>query len=262
MFSRNSKTSLVIVLTAIVTGILMLTGCSKKIVGNEKSNPIYIKAKAAKEAGKYQEAAEQLNALLLQAPDSPFLHKELAIVYADNLCEYYKAIYHFERHIELSRLDSEDSRTIHGFIADCKRKATLCMIQEDPTLTAGAGPQANATESNIQEMEMTLNFQRDQNAGLKQKCLDLQKQNQALLDELNTLKTQATAKVTAPVSAAVSATEGGIYTVKAGDTIARIATKIYGRNTEAYRKMILNENGLSNSNIKVGQKLKIPKLPQ
>ena len=79
-------------------------------------------------------------------------------------------------------------------------------------------------------------------------------------------KAPAAAKTAAATPAAAkTATAAGhdTYEVQSGDTLSRIARKTYGVDSETYRKMIMDANGLSSPNrIYAGQILKLPKLPR
>ena len=52
-----------------------------------------------------------------------------------------------------------------------------------------------------------------------------------------------------------------IYTVKSGDTLARIAEMFYGYGNNDLYTLIKDRNGLASDNIKIGQKLIIPAIP-
>lgn len=252
---------------AALSGMFLCTGCSKKIEGNEKTHPIYIKAKNDRDTGRFRDAADGLNDLLSRAPKSAFLHKELATLYGDNMDEDYKAIYHYQRYLDLEKLSSEDQRQIRSYIAACKRRAAERMIQEDPTL---AGTQRDGASGSLdQETVDKLNklaFLEQHNKKLVETFKVYAAQVSALKKENAELKAAgasgkaAAAAVSAP--AAEPAGEGDIYVVQNGDTLSRIAMKNYGSKAEKFQKLIREANGLTSNNIKVGQKLKIPKLPR
>ena len=77
-------------------------------------------------------------------------------------------------------------------------------------------------------------------------------------------KTAAKTAAAAPAAAKAAAASGhDTYEVQSGDTLSRIARKTYGVDSETYRKMIMDANGLSSPDrIYVGQILKLPKLPR
>jgi len=248
-----------------LSGLVLVSGCSKKIEGNEKTHPVYIKAKNDRDTGRYLDAANGFNDLLNRAPKSAFLHKELATLYGDNLDEYYKAIYHYQRYLELEKLSSEDQRQIRGYISAYKRRAAEMMIQEDPTLAAGQGNVAAAADPETSDKLLRLGLMEQNMRALVAKHKEYQVQIEALKKENAELKGKSAAPASAARSAAsapVAATgEFDAYVVQPGDTLSRIAKKNYGSKAEKYVKLIRDANSLTSDSVKVGQKLKIPKLP-
>lgn len=241
--------------------LLAVTSCSDSIEGKETTQPAYIKAKADRDAGRYQAAADGLNDLLLKAPKSALLHKELAALYGDHLGDGFRAVYHYQRYLEFGKVNPEDKRQIQGFIAECKRKSAEQMLAADPTISSG-NP-ADAAE--LEKLRLKVDF-------LKQRDVQFQNIFQKQKDEIARLKTERPARTPATRTAAHPAGTGNIpaasvgadvYTVVRGDTLSRITQKIYGSNTEVYRKLIIDANNLShNGRIREGQKLQIPKLPR
>lgn len=265
------------VICAVLAGACILTGCSKKIEGNEKTHPTYIKAKTDWTAGRFSDAANGLNDLLARAPRSALLHKELATLYGDNLADYYRAIYHYQRYIELGKLSENDKTLYRGYQAACKRNAAERMIQEDPTLVGDNQPRSaeidGATANRLALLQQ-------QNAFFQKRYTEQMAKIQTLESEVAALKkapaktaakAPAAAKTAAAKTAAAApaaakaaaATGHDTYEVQSGDTLSRIARKTYGVDSETYRKMIMDANGLSSPNrIYAGQILKLPKLPR
>lgn len=265
------------VICAVLAGACILTGCSKKIEGNEKTHPTYIKAKTDWTAGRFSDAANGLNDLLARAPRSALLHKELATLYGDNLADYYRAIYHYQRYIELGKLSENDKTLYRGYQAACKRNAAERMIQEDPTLVGDNQPRSaeidGATANRLALLQQ-------QNAFFQKRYTEQMAKIQTLESEVAALKkapaktAAKTAAAKAPAAAktaaaapaaakAAAATGHDTYEVQSGDTLSRIARKTYGVDSETYRKMIMDANGLSSPDrINAGQILKLPKLPR
>lgn len=255
------------VICAVLAGACILTGCSKKIEGNEKTHPTYIKAKTDWTAGRFSDAANGLNDLLARAPRSALLHKELATLYGDNLADYYRAIYHYQRYIELGKLSENDKTLYRGYQAACKRNAAERMIQEDPTLVGDNQPRSaeidGATANRLALLQQ-------QNAFFQKRYTEQMAKIQTLESEVAALKkAPAKAAAKAPAAAApaaakaAAATGHDTYEVQSGDTLSKIARKTYGVDSETYRKMIMDANGLSSPNrIYAGQILKLPKLPR
>ncbi len=257
----------ILAVCALCAGSAMLvTSCAKKIEGNEKTHPTYIKAKSDAAAGKYKDAAAGLNDLLAKAPRSALLHMELAKLYGDHIADYYSAIYHYQQYIKLAKLSDDDKRNYRAYQYACKRQAAEQILEEDPTLAEGhAKPAAaeldSATVNRISMLEQ-------HNAAL----LDRTKK---YIDKIRDLETRLAAvksasAVPARRAAAVStenqpaaAKDGTIYQVQPGDNLGRITAKMYGKNTKAYQKLIMDANGMTSPDkLRAGQELKIPALPK
>lgn len=269
------KTLFAGVICACAAGAVILTGCNDGIEGNEQNHPVYIQAKADKDAGKYKEAADGLISLLNQAPTSAFLHKELAGLYQDNLCEYHLAIYHYERYLKLAQsLSSDDERAFRDLIANCKKEAAKQAIAEDPGL---AGNFANTAPSDAHIAEVgKLQMQLDRYKQFRELYQDRDTKLKQLQAELDKKNASATAKPAAPAPAAPAVSETPAapaapaapapsgefdeYVVKSGDSLSKIARKTYGSAAKRYLDVIRNANGLKNDNIRLNQKLKLPKL--
>ena len=114
----NLKKLLVIPLCGLM---LAATSCGD-YVGKEKSHPFFVKAETCRASGGYNEAAQYYEEFLNVCPRSPVAHYELASLYADHLNDPYRAIYHYQRYLELDR-NSPDAENIRKFIDGSKRKA-------------------------------------------------------------------------------------------------------------------------------------------
>ena len=266
------KTIRTVLMTVVASGALVFAaGCSEEIEGNEQTHPTYIKAKQAREAAKYQDAADLLNDLLSKAPNSAFLHRELAQLYGDNLYDYNRAIYHYERHLELAKtLSEEDKNVIRSYIAVYKKKAAEEVIQNDPKLLPKPEVQVVDNSAALAEKDKEIERLQDENEAKHKQYLELYaKYSEARKKLLEYAEAQANADPgTAPVVTAAGdgtetaeATEDAgdhlIYVVQSGDYPGKIARK-HGISVKA----LMTANGLTEATarrIKVGQKLKIPK---
>lgn len=275
-------------LCAVAAGTVFVAGCSDDIEGNEQNNPVYIQAKADKENGKYKEAAEGLISLLEQAPKSAFLHKELATLYQDNLCEYHLAIYHYERYLKLSKsLSSDDERSIRDLIAECKKEAAKLAIAEDPGLAGDVGSKTVETTGGMSEEDAEKMDVLRQDLDRYKRYKELFEKRDAELKRLqseresgtnsgsgrttvattpaSTTTTAVTQENTASTTTTATTTDTAVaeydeYVVQSGDNLSKIARKTYGSSANRYLDMIRNANNLKGDNIRSGQKLKLPKL--
>lgn len=265
------KTLFAGMLCAFAAGTVFVTGCKDDIEGNEQNHPLFIQAKADKDVGKYKDSADNLIGLLEQAPKSAFLHKELAALYQDNLCEYHLAIYHYERYLKLAQsLSSEDERACRDLIANCKKEAAKQAIAEDPTL-AGSFGNANTADEHAAELgklQMQLDrymryreLYQEQNVELKKLQSELNDRKHSAVENAPALPATAQTTAAPAETPAVEATgEFDEYVVKSGDSLSKIARQAYGSAAKRYLDAIRNANDLKNDNIRLNQKLKLPKL--
>ena len=100
----------------------LLVSCSKDYTGKEKTHPVFVKAGSAQNSGDYAGAAKLYEEFLLVAPKSAETHMRLAAIYGDNLDVPVKAIYHYERVLELRPDDTVNNDNIRSFISVLKKK--------------------------------------------------------------------------------------------------------------------------------------------
>ena len=105
----------------LLASMMLFSSCGDYI-GKEKEHPFFVKAGACKASGNYKEAAEYYEEFLNVCPRSPITHYELAALYGDNLDDPFKAIYHYQRYLELAK-NSPDAENVSKFIEISKRKA-------------------------------------------------------------------------------------------------------------------------------------------
>lgn len=261
-----------VLMSTVASGALVFAaGCSEDIEGNEQTHPTYIKAKQAREAAKYQESADLMNSLLAKAPNSTFLHRELAQLYGDNLYDYHRAIYHYTRHKELSKsLSVEDQNAIMAYIATYKRKAAEEFLKSNPQFA----PKQNSVDQTavLAEKEREIEQLRDENAAKHNQYLELYSKYSEARKKLVEFAERRVNATPAPAErpaarrndnvapATPAVMDSGEYlthTVQSGEYPSTIAAK-YGVSV----KKIMELNGLTEETsrrIKVGQTLKIPK---
>ena len=265
------KTIRTVLMTAVASGALVFAaGCSEDIEGNEQTHPTYVKAKQAREAAKYQDAADLLNDLLSKAPNSAFLHRELAQLYGDNLYDFNRAIYHYERHLELAKtLSEEDKSVVRSYIDAYKKKAAEDVIRSNPQLV----PKQEVVDNSaiLAEKDKMIEQLKDENKTKHEQYLQLYSkysearkklveyaESRVNTEPVNTV-TRTTTN-TEPAEATATVTDAGdhlIYVVQSGDYPGTIAKK-HGIKV----RDLMKANGLTEESarkIKVGQKLKIPK---
>ncbi len=259
-----------LLIAAVAATPFLFSSCSSDIEGNEKENPIYMKAMSDKNAGNYIEAAQSLNSLLAQAPNSALIHKELAALYMDNLKDPYRAVYHYNKYLELGKLGDDDKDAVNMYIENCKNDAATAQYHsnaalakklsgERPVVTSMPAAPAGADPVLLEKLKQ-------QNEALKARFNKDKAEIARLKQQLGSAaasRPSASAPAAAPSAAAPAATgEYDTYVVQSGDNLTKIARKFYGagKTSRKYLDIIKKANGMTSDNVNLGRTLKIPKL--
>ena len=182
-------------------------------------------------------AIELYQKALDKKPSLARAHLELGLIYDGNKQDYLRAIYHYQRYLEL-RPDTEK----RGLIEDLVRRAKISYAASLPEIPAGA----------IEEIASL----KQENEMLRKRIVELMKGGG---EQPTSKKTKATSS-TSSLSPAPAQPSIQTYRVQEGDTLTRIATKIYNDPKQWIKIFEANRELLGKpENIRVGQNLVIPK---
>ena len=234
---------------------LVLVGCggdAASLDKQEENDPALRRARIKKKAQDIDGAIELYNKALDRKPQLARAHLEVGLLYDSYKEDYNRAIYHYQRYLEL-RPDSEKEQLIQDLI----RRARLSYAVSLPDTPPGA----------IEEIAEL----RKENASLKARLADMMSAQANLAQQMNTsadagipadkpsappktVQSSSPAPQPAPAQPPVRT-----YRVQKGDTLSSIATKMYNDST-AWRKIYdANRNTLkSPSSLTVGQTLVVP----
>lgn len=218
---------------------MIFSSCSPP---NEKAHPIFQKAEKANKEGKYQEAADGFEEYLDFNRKSKLTHYKLAGLYRDYLDDPFLAAYHYRQYL-VYEPNSPDKKAIETWIASSERQFAKKIQQKYPK----EFPSVSQLEKLQDDKSRLITYARQ-----------VKKQNARLLK-----KVREGSSGSYSGKGSVVAAEGmqEVYTVQSGDTLTKISTKVYG--TSKYYKLIFEANKdsmKSESALKIGQKLQIPKL--
>jgi tetratricopeptide (TPR) repeat protein len=248
------------VLAAAVCGAMAfaLVSCGD-YVGKEKSHPLYMKGGTCRSSGNYKDAAKYFEEFLLICPKSAKANYELATLYGDNLDEPIKAIYHYQRFLDLSPADAPDVASVKQFIELTKKKA-FDKLNEEYKVT----PESEKTAKELAETKAKLDKYivyaqqlKEQNALMKQRLIGGKGAAPA---------GKASAAAPSPTGAAPAADNAkkaktDLYKTKAGDTFESIAKQLLGSASHAKLIRDANKGVPATGKLKPGTELKIPALP-
>ena len=261
----------------LIFACVLMIGCGD-YVGKEKSHPLFVKAGASRAAGNYKESAQYYEDFLYVCPKSPLAHFELASVYADNLDDPFRAMYHYEKYLELSP-NSADAADIKKFSAACRKRIFEKFskdYQSDEATKAIA--KAELYKKQRDEYVEYANKLQAQNKTMKEMIRKGKVHHEVSVRPLRTAEnvttgekpeiTEDVAKPAedAPATAAkpqpATAKPAGTareYTVVSGDSLHKISRKMYG-SSKHWRKIQAANPGKvgAQGQVRVGVTLTIP----
>lgn len=267
------------ILSCLVLGIAFFLCSCGDYVGKEKTHPLFVKAGTAKSAGNFQEAAKCYEEFLLICPRSTVTNKELADLYNDTLNEPLKAVFYYERWLQMLPPDAAQSSEIRSFAENARKnlfKKLSELYKDDPSLQTASGEMKKVqtqlaayiehsrrlTERNKQLVSIIeqLNEERRKiNAARRSGQYTATPAVRRTEKKQTQVRSQTAPRSAAPSKVQPSAAKGTVYTVQKGDTLFKISRKFYG--TSAKVSLIRNANSGKigrNNAIRLGQKLVIP----
>lgn len=226
-----------------------ITGCGRDAASldkQEENDPALRRARVRKKAQDIDGAIELYNKALDRKPQLARAHLEVGLLYDSYKEDYNRAIYHYQRYLEL-RPDSEKEQLIQDLI----RRARLSYAVSLPDTPPGA----------IEEIAEL----RKENASLKARLAELMKSPSGVASSSmsesapRTVAPQVVTETSPAPKPAPAQPPVRTYRVQKGDTLSSISGKMYN-DTTAWRKIYeANKNTMkSPSSLTVGQTLIIP----
>jgi phage tail protein X len=235
--------------------LALLAGCSDRMAEmRENRDPLIRKGRDLRAGGEIDLALKAYNEALNRRGDMPQAHFETAVIYHQQKHDFIRAIYHYQRFLELSP-DSKKRPLVEAEIQRARLEFAASLPQRPSEAV-----QAIATMEKEREM-------------LRSRITDLQRQIDRLSGRTNATVASAsaaspgTSATGAPVPAAAAvatnaaprAATATVYVVQPGDTLAKIARGQYrdagmaNAIFEANRSILRTERDL-----KPGQQLTLP----
>jgi LysM repeat protein len=265
-------------------------GCAPEIKDVEEAElrDVYVKkAKSRIESGDKQEATELLEQAITRKPLNATAHLQLAMLYDTSATNFLKAIYHYQRYLEL-RPDAEKKTMVKELIKKAelnylagfseqyreleKQIATLreenvklkTELASLPTAKKSTPPQLSPqqqppptqqqpTPPETSEASDKSELATTQHGGLSdQPSADIKKVEKQKIVRKAVPEKNSTQPISTP--------QGTTYTVQAGDTLSKIAACFY-QNPRLWKKIYeANKSVLGNNEkLRKGQVLIIPK---
>lgn len=246
---------------AAVLAIGLLAGCNSQVREQDSlefNYPAIRKARAKLREGDKSAALALLNQALDEKPKLAQAHLEVAQLYDDYGRNYVRAIYHYERYLEL-RPQTEKKEMIEGFI----RKAKIAFAASVAEQTPGLDKKVQALQQDNARLKQDLQQVRE---NLARRIAMPPPPRSPVADDLPvSASTLADAGMgpaadTRPASAPAEKQAGTQYTVQRGDTLSIVAARVY-HNPRKWKLIYdANRDTLGESQkLKTGQVLNIPK---
>lgn len=243
----------------------LLAGCTSQVQEQdalEFNYPAIRKARAKLREGDKQAALELLNRAIDEKPKLAQAHLEVAQLYDDYDHNYVRAIYHYERYLEL-RPQTEKKEMIEGFI----RKARIAYAASVAEQVPGLDKKVQALQEDNDRLKQDLRQVRENLArrvaapALSRSTVSVPAADGYSIAEPAISESTAAPAVDAkPASVSAGNPAGAQYRVQRGDTLSIVAARVY-HNPRKWKLIYdANRDTLGGSQkLKTGQMLVIPK---
>lgn len=250
-----------VVLLSIGTMFITLAGgCSDLNKGAEDRDPNIKHARERRAVGDYEGAIESYQKALDKRPGLARIHWELASVYDQYLTNDVRAIYHYERYLELD--PKADRRKL---VEDLIGAARMSFAASLPARPSEAVQEIARLKTELEALRGMLADAQDEKARLNAALQTARSPAPAGVSSSATNATSGASSMATPAPAAprpappqTAALE--MYVVRPGDTLGKIASRVYGDSSKWNVIFDANRNTLSKpESVRVGQELVIPR---
>jgi nucleoid-associated protein YgaU len=228
----------------------------------EESSPLMRRARARADEGDVDAAIRLYKAALEDNERLARAHLDLALLLNDHKKDYVRAIYHYQRYIEL-RPDAEKNKLIEDRIRLAGQQYAARINRPDKREV-----DRESLEKENAELKEALKSLKDEVARLRKQTAEVEpaQQPERVVPPVAAVVPAPEQRIPSPPVAAVStgtqtpdANRIRTYRVKRGDTLMRIAGEVYGDSTKWKKIQDANRRALSGTaGVKVGQVLVIP----
>ncbi|MFH1477959.1 MAG: LysM peptidoglycan-binding domain-containing protein [Verrucomicrobiota bacterium] len=251
-----SKFNVWIMTAALAVGLL--AGCTSQVHeqdAQEFNYPAIRKARAKLREGDKQSALALLNRAIDEKPKLAQAHLEAAQLYDNYDHNYVRAIFHYERYLEL-RPQTEKREMIEGFIRKAKIAFAASVVEQTP----GLDKKVQALQEDNDRLKRDLRQVRE---NLARRIAAPAMQSPAADGPpivQPAIAGSAMGPATDAAPASVNKTAGTQYRVQRGDTLSTVAARVY-HNPRKWKLIYdANRETLGGSQkLKTGQMLVIPK---
>lgn len=248
---------MVVMSMSLLAALAFSSGCGGIAKGSEDRDPNIRRARDRRAVGDYAGALEYYQRAIEKRPNMARVHWEMASIYDQFFTNELRAIYHYERFLEIDP-KAERRTLVENLIAAAK----LSYAASLPARPSEAVNEIARLQNELQSTRQLLTEAREQvtqlNAQLSARPpAPVASAGPPAAAPVVTPRGSASASPTTTVPAPATFDE---YTVTSGDTLSRIASKVYGDANKWQAIYEANKSTLGRpENVRVGQKLKIPR---
>jgi len=238
--------------------MLVLSSCGKFGGGSEDRDPNLKRARERRAVGDFTGALEWYQKALDKRPGNARIHWDMATVYDQHLTNELRAIYHYERYLELDP-QAERRQLVEQSIGLAKLSYAVSL----PDRTSESVQEIARLRREIDSLRQLITESREKIAELNAKISNLNAPAPPPAAVSLPAPTPASAQV--PTVATLQPTPAApakfeTYIVQPGDTMSRIAKKMYNNANKWDVIYEANRGSLKRpQDIKVGQSLIIPR---
>jgi len=247
---KSSFFRFIFILLAAAAGS-MLVSCDSISKSAEDRDPIIKRARDRRAVGDFTGALEFYEKALQKRPGAAFVHWEMAAIYDQHMTNDIRAIYHYERFIEL---DPKAER--RPYAEQLLGAAKLSYAASLPVRPNEAVQEIARLRKELDLLRNLLTEEREKAAELKTPPSTASASATPAGGVSDSARAMAEKLVPAPAKTVTLDT----YVVQPGDTLSRIATKMYGDANKWDVIFEANKNILKRpESVRVGQTLVIPR---
>lgn len=241
-----------------LASLLGISGCSPAVTdldAMEEEDSRMVKALQFKRAQDFDGAIAQYEAILDEKPRTAKAHLQTGLLYDEYKQDYVRAIYHYRRYLEL-RPEAEKK----DLIEDLARHAALSYAASLPDRPSSAIQEIADLKQQISGLEKDLGEAQRRIGELSEALRRHRERAEGTAPAAGTAR--ATDRDVAQDVAAQPVAPGGpeIYKVRSGDTLSKIAQRVYNDGSKWKIIYDANRDTLRNpQDLKLGQPLRIPR---
>lgn len=224
-------------------------------------------AASRKNSGNIDSALQLYAEALDRSPKLAVAHLDMALIFHDNKKDYLRAIYHYERYLELRPATEkkkiiEDRIRLAGQLYAAKIAAdgsTVAQIGKLSDAMAELKKENDTLKSNIKQLNLQMDQAKVQHAGAVVAVAQKPKMTVPIQDDAPVDLSEVSSRNGRAKSVVTKPPVSRIYTVKRGDSLRGIAAEIYGDGEKANDIFKANRDKLeAPDHLKIGQTLVLP----